>query len=116
VIAADLGAGKSPEEIAGRQHIAIGTVRWHLKSILAKTGTVRQAEAAALLSRSVATLLERDITSQERWPVMPPNLGGVSADIALHTLFSGKLAFAATSRMRRFPQRLARRRRRTGRG
>lgn len=61
VIAADLGAGKSPEEIAGRQYIAIGTVRWHLKSIFAKTGTVRQAEAAALLSRSVATLPERDM-------------------------------------------------------
>lgn len=56
VIAADLGAGKSPEDIAGRQHIGIGTVRWHLKSILAKTGTTRQAEAAALLARSVAAL------------------------------------------------------------
>lgn len=60
VIAADLGAGKSPEQIASRQHIGIGTVRWHLKSILAKTGTARQAEAAALLSRSVAALPERD--------------------------------------------------------
>lgn len=61
VIAADLGAGKSPEDIAGRQRIAIGTVRWHLKSILAKTGTGRQAEAAALLSRSVAALPTRDM-------------------------------------------------------
>ena len=31
------------------------TVRSHLKRILAKTGTHRQAEAAALLARSVAT-------------------------------------------------------------
>lgn len=60
VIAADLGAGRSPEDIAARQHIGIGTVRWHLKSILAKTGTVRQAEAVALLARSVAALPKRD--------------------------------------------------------
>jgi DNA-binding CsgD family transcriptional regulator len=55
-IAADLGAGKPPEEIARRHHIGIGTVRWHLKSILAKTGTTRQAETVALLARSVAGL------------------------------------------------------------
>ncbi len=59
VIAADLGAGRSPEDIAVRHHIGIGTVRWHLKSILAKTGTVRQAETVALLARSVATLPKR---------------------------------------------------------
>jgi len=59
VIAADLGAGKSPDDIARRQRIGVGTVRWHLKSILAKTGTARQAEAASLLSRSVAMLPER---------------------------------------------------------
>lgn len=59
-IAADLGAGKTPEEIACRQHISISTVRWHLKSILAKTGTVRQAATVALLSRSVAALPGRD--------------------------------------------------------
>jgi DNA-binding CsgD family transcriptional regulator len=58
VIAADLGAGKSPEDIARRQHINISTVRWHLKSILSKTGTARQAEAATLLARSVAALPE----------------------------------------------------------
>ncbi len=59
-IAAELGAGRSAEEIALRQRIGIGTVRWHLKNILAKTGTSRQAEAAALLARSVATLPAHD--------------------------------------------------------
>jgi DNA-binding CsgD family transcriptional regulator len=59
-IAADLGAGKSPEQIARRHHIGIGTVRWHLKSVLAKTGTTRQAEAVALLARSVAALSSRN--------------------------------------------------------
>lgn len=59
VVAAGLAEGKTAEDIASRLHIAISTVRWHLKTILAKTGTVRQAEAAALLSRSVATLPDR---------------------------------------------------------
>lgn len=59
-IAADLGAGRAPEEIARRRRIGIGTVRWHLKSILAKTGTTRQAEAAALLARSIAALPDQD--------------------------------------------------------
>ncbi|MCK0198714.1 hypothetical protein MWN34_17590 [Ancylobacter sp. 6x-1] len=60
VIAADLGTGTSPESIARRRRIGIGTVRWHLKSILAKTGTTRQVEAVALLARSVAALPERN--------------------------------------------------------
>ncbi|MBE9607663.1 helix-turn-helix transcriptional regulator [Acetobacteraceae bacterium H6797] len=55
-IAADLAVGRSLEAIAGKHHIGIGTVRWHLKSILSKTGTARQTEAAALLARSVAVL------------------------------------------------------------
>ncbi|MBS7538096.1 helix-turn-helix domain-containing protein [Ancylobacter lacus] len=59
-IAAELGAGRSAEEIASRQGIGLGTVRWHLKNILAKTGTRRQAEAAALLARSVAALPAHD--------------------------------------------------------
>ncbi len=58
-IAADLGRGTSVDRIAERHHIGIGTVRFHLKRILAKTGTGRQAEVAALLARSVAALTNR---------------------------------------------------------
>jgi DNA-binding CsgD family transcriptional regulator len=36
--------------------IGLATVRSHLKRILAKTGTHRQAEAVALLARSVSTV------------------------------------------------------------
>jgi DNA-binding CsgD family transcriptional regulator len=39
-------------EIAGRHGVSIGTVRTHLKSAFAKTGTTRQAELAILLSRT----------------------------------------------------------------
>lgn len=59
-IAAELGAGRSLAEITRRLNIGLSTARWHLKSILSKTGTTRQAEAAALLARSVATLPTRD--------------------------------------------------------
>ncbi|HEY4276177.1 MAG TPA: helix-turn-helix transcriptional regulator [Rhizomicrobium sp.] len=56
VIAADLARGKGIEEIAAARRIGVGTVRWHLKRILAKTNTTRQAEMVALLARSVAVL------------------------------------------------------------
>ncbi|CAN5314207.1 helix-turn-helix transcriptional regulator [soil metagenome] len=55
-IAGDLGRGRALEDIAARRGIGLATVRSHLKRILAKTGTNRQAEVAALLARSVATL------------------------------------------------------------
>ncbi|VWC58559.1 helix-turn-helix transcriptional regulator [Burkholderia lata] len=55
-VAADLGTGLSLEEIARRRGIGIGTVRSHLKRILLKTGTNRQAELAVLVARSVAPL------------------------------------------------------------
>jgi DNA-binding CsgD family transcriptional regulator len=51
-VAAALGRGASPEEIAVAMGIGLATVRSHLKRILAKTGTHRQAEATALLARS----------------------------------------------------------------
>lgn len=53
-IAADLGMGLSLDEIAQRKGIGMGTVRSHLKRILFKTGTNRQAEVAVLVARSVA--------------------------------------------------------------
>jgi DNA-binding CsgD family transcriptional regulator len=55
-IAVELSAGLSTDEIAPRLQIAVGTVRWHLKRILAKTGSSRQAELVALLLRSVAAM------------------------------------------------------------
>ncbi|AEA63204.1 helix-turn-helix transcriptional regulator [Burkholderia gladioli] len=53
-VAADLGMGLSLDEIAQRKGIGMGTVRSHLKRILFKTGTNRQAEVAVLVARSVA--------------------------------------------------------------
>jgi len=58
-VAAALGQGASLEAIAARMGIGLATVRSHLKRILAKTGTHRQAEAAALLARSIATAPDR---------------------------------------------------------
>ena len=50
-MAADLAAGKSLRAIAQRRKVTIMTMRAHLKSVLAKTRTHRQAELVALLSR-----------------------------------------------------------------
>lgn len=55
-VAADLAGGLSPGAVAARRGIGAATVRAHLKAILAKTGTHRQAEAVALIARSVAGL------------------------------------------------------------
>ena len=56
VVAADLAGGLSLDAVATRRGIGDATVRSHLKRILAKTGTHRQAEAVALIARSVAGL------------------------------------------------------------
>lgn len=56
VVAADLANGLSLDALAQRRGIGGATVRSHLKRILAKTGTHRQAEAVALIARSVAGL------------------------------------------------------------
>lgn len=55
-IAAELATGRSLTAIAALQQLGRETVRSHLKQILAKTGTSRQAELVALISRSVAFL------------------------------------------------------------
>lgn len=59
VIAGDLANGLSLEDVADRRGIGAATVRSHLKRILSKTGTHRQAEAVALIARSVAGLDHR---------------------------------------------------------
>lgn len=51
LVAVQLVMALSLKQIAGRQDIALGTVRRHLKSILLKTNTHRQAELVALLTR-----------------------------------------------------------------
>jgi DNA-binding CsgD family transcriptional regulator len=55
-VANELSMGKTPDEIAACLGIRPGTVRAHLKSIYAKSGTKRQAEFVALLFRSLAAL------------------------------------------------------------
>ncbi len=55
-VAAAIAEGVAPEEIAERLGVGLGTVRSHLRQALAKTGTHRQSELAALVNRSVAML------------------------------------------------------------
>lgn len=54
--AAELARGRTLAEIGGALGVGIGTVRTHLKQILLKTETNRQAEAVAVLTRSVAAM------------------------------------------------------------
>jgi DNA-binding CsgD family transcriptional regulator len=54
-VAAALGRGRALPAIAADTGVGLATVRSHLKRILSKTGTRRQAEAAALFARSLAT-------------------------------------------------------------
>lgn len=56
VVAANLATGLSLDAVAQRCGMGGATVRSHFKSILAKTGTHRQAEAVAQIARSVAGL------------------------------------------------------------
>ncbi len=58
-IAAELARGRSLTEIAGALGVGPATVRSHLKNILAKTGTSRQAGAVSLIGRSVAVVFDR---------------------------------------------------------
>jgi DNA-binding CsgD family transcriptional regulator/PAS domain-containing protein len=53
-IAAGLAAGHAPSTIADDLSIAAGTVRWHIKSVLAKTGTHRQGDLVRLLTTGPA--------------------------------------------------------------
>jgi DNA-binding CsgD family transcriptional regulator len=55
-IAAALCQGKSLDDITSAYGISINTAKTHLKGILIKTGTNRQANLVALLLRSVAML------------------------------------------------------------
>jgi DNA-binding CsgD family transcriptional regulator/PAS domain-containing protein len=55
-VAAALADGRSLDEIAAAHRVSRSTARTQVRSILAKTGTRRQAELVALLLRSVATL------------------------------------------------------------
>lgn len=49
-VASALAQGQSLEEIGLALHIGLGTVRTHLKRILSKTGTHRQAQVVALIA------------------------------------------------------------------
>lgn len=48
-VAAGIGAGSSPAEIAARLGLSVETVRAHLKAVFAKTGVHKQGTLAALL-------------------------------------------------------------------
>lgn len=58
-VAAALGRGRSLETISADMGVGIGTARTHLKRILTKTGTHRQAQLVALLARSTMTAAEK---------------------------------------------------------
>jgi DNA-binding CsgD family transcriptional regulator len=58
-IATELARGRSLAEIAGALGVGQATTRSHLKKILAKTGTSRQAEAVSLIGRCVAAVFDR---------------------------------------------------------
>lgn len=51
-LAAEIAEGRSPDEIAEIRGVAVGTVRKQLASVFTKTGTGRQSELVALLSRA----------------------------------------------------------------
>ena len=53
-VAAGIAKGWSIHQIATSREVAIGTVRWQIKSVLAKTGTRSQAELVRLLIGGVA--------------------------------------------------------------
>lgn len=57
IVAAQLGCGLAPHEIARACGIGIATVRSHVKQLYQKTGTSRQAQLAVLLARSSARLV-----------------------------------------------------------
>lgn len=53
-IAAALAGGSTAAEFASGNRSSIGTVRWHIKNILAKTGLRRQSELVRLIASSPA--------------------------------------------------------------
>jgi DNA-binding CsgD family transcriptional regulator len=53
-VAAQLADGESLEHIAAKLRISLHTARDHLKVVFAKTGTSRQSQLVALLTRTVA--------------------------------------------------------------
>jgi DNA-binding CsgD family transcriptional regulator len=63
-VAAHMANGESLEQIALALRISLLTARDHLKAIFAKTGTSRQSQLVALLSRTVATLESRAAASE----------------------------------------------------
>ncbi len=55
--AAEVANGRSLDEVAGELGIAIGTVRWHVKRIMSRTDTHRQAELVRVILRSPVGIL-----------------------------------------------------------
>jgi len=63
-VAARMAEGESLEHIAARLAISLHTARDHLKVVFAKTGTSRQPQLVALLTRTVA-MLESQLAASE---------------------------------------------------
>lgn len=59
-VAAMLGQGHEPSEIARRRNVAVDTVRGQLKSIFRKLGAGRQSDVVSLLARLPASRLKAD--------------------------------------------------------
>ena len=56
-VAAEVANGRSLDEVAGELGIGIGTVRWHVKRIMSRTDTHRQAELVRVILRSPVGIL-----------------------------------------------------------
>lgn len=55
--------GMSQNEIAEALHISGNTMRWHVKNLLAKTDTHREAQLVLKLARTVPPVVEEDVAS-----------------------------------------------------
>ena len=56
-VAAEVANGQSLDEVAGELRLGIGTVRWHVKRIMSRTDTRRQAELVRMILLSPLSLL-----------------------------------------------------------
>lgn len=72
-MAVELAQGRSLKALATSHHVSMNTVRTHLKKVLAKTNTNRQAEAVTLILGSVATV----------GPDAELSTGPLTADVAI---------------------------------
>lgn len=93
-----LAQGLSTEDMASRLGVQSNTIRGHIKQLLAKTHTKRQAQLAALLWRSAAVVHE---------DVSPPSSSGATPPVSDDATQLGNDSIATgfdTARRTRLPQ------------